>query len=75
MPDYELRSEVTGSVWKVLVQPGAKVAAEEPLVVVESMKMEIPLLAPAAGEVFSLLVEEGEQVEEDQLLVVLRCPG
>jgi biotin carboxyl carrier protein len=75
MPDYELRSEVTGSVWKVLVQPGTKVAAEDPLVVVESMKMEIPLLAPAAGEVFSLLVEEGEQVEEDQLLVVLRCPA
>jgi len=75
MPDYELRSEVTGSVWKVLVQPGATVAAEDPLVVVESMKMEIPLLAPAAGEIFSLLVEEGDQVEEDQLLVVLRCPG
>jgi biotin carboxyl carrier protein len=73
MSDVSLTSDVTGSVWKVLVATGDQVKAEQALVVVESMKMEIEVLAPADGEVTAILVQEGEMVEEDQPLLTLRC--
>lgn len=66
-----LQSEVTGTVWKVEVVEGQEVSAEQPLVVMESMKMEIPVAAPRAGRVLQLLVGEGEAVAEGQGVVVL----
>ena len=71
MRDVSLTSEVTGSVWKVLVAPGERVQNGQPLVVVESMKMEIEMLAPADAVVTSILVQEGQMVEEDQALLLL----
>lgn len=67
----ELRAEMVANVWKVLVQPGQRVAADEDLVILESMKMEIPVMAPDAGTVSSVHVTEGSQVAENDLLVVL----
>ncbi|MEV6692805.1 biotin/lipoyl-binding carrier protein [Micromonospora sp. NPDC051196] len=67
----ELRAEMVANVWKVLVQPGQTVAADEDLVILESMKMEIPVMAPSAGTVSSVHVTEGSQVAENDLLVVL----
>ncbi|NJC12962.1 biotin carboxyl carrier protein [Micromonospora profundi] len=67
----ELRAEMVANVWKVLVQPGQQVAADEDLVILESMKMEIPMVAPSAGTVASVHVTEGSQVAENDLLVVL----
>lgn len=72
MNDVTLTSDVTGSVWKVLVALGDQVVADQPLVIIESMKMEVEVLASADGEVASLLVQEGEMVTEDQALLVLR---
>ena len=66
-----LQSEVTGTVWKVEVVEGQEVSAEQPLVVMESMKMEIPVAAPRAGRVLQLLVGEGEAVAEGHGVVVL----
>jgi acetyl-CoA carboxylase biotin carboxyl carrier protein len=71
MARITLQSEVTGTVWKLEVRVGDRVEAEQTLVVLESMKMEIPLTAPRAGTVASLLVQEGEGVSEGQDLVVL----
>ncbi|MET3391484.1 biotin carboxyl carrier protein [Variovorax sp. 1140] len=71
MRDVSLTSDVTGSVWKVLVAPGERVQNGQPLVVVESMKMEIEMLAPADAVVTSILVQEGQMVEEDQVLALL----
>lgn len=71
MRDVSLTSDVTGSVWKVLVAPGEQVQNGQPLVVVESMKMEIEMLAPADAVVTSILVQEGQMVEEDQALLLL----
>jgi biotin carboxyl carrier protein len=62
---------VTGSVWKIEATQGKKVKEDDVLVVIESMKMEIPVLAPAAGTVKELLVAEDESVDEGQALVVL----
>lgn len=71
MASTTLQSEVTGTVWKVEVRPGDSVSAEQPLVVLESMKMEIPVCAPHAGTVLEVLVTEGEGVAEGQDVVVL----
>jgi acetyl-CoA carboxylase biotin carboxyl carrier protein len=63
---HTVRSEVTGSVWKVEVTVGQAVNEGDTLVIVESMKMEIPVTAPAAGVVQEIFVAEGEQVADDQ---------
>lgn len=68
---HTVRSEVTGSVWKVEVTAGQSVSEGDTLLVVESMKMEIPISAPAAGVVREILVAEGEPVADDQIVVLL----
>ena len=71
MERLNIESEVTGNVWKVETAIGATVAEGDVLLVLESMKMEIPVEAPAAGTVAELLVREEDAVTEDQLLAVL----
>ena len=71
MERLNIESEVTGNVWKVETTVGATVAEGDVLLVLESMKMEIPVEAPAAGTVAELLVREEDAVTEDQLLAVL----
>ena len=70
----EIRSDIAGMVWKIEVAEGTLVAAEDVLIILESMKMEVPVNAPAAGRVRSIAVAEGATVQEDDLLVVLE-PG
>ncbi len=64
-------SEITGSVWKILVRPGDALEVDGTLMVLESMKMEIPVLTPDGGRVVQLLVAEGESVKEGQELAVV----
>jgi urea carboxylase len=71
MPQIRLSSEVTGTVCKVEVRPGDTVATGQDLVILESMKMEIPVSAPHAGTVLELLVAEGEAVAEGQDVVLI----
>jgi len=71
MAELKVRSEIAGSVWKVEVAVGDTVAADDPLLVLESMKMEIPLLAPRGGTVTAILVKEGEAVAEGDIAVIL----
>jgi len=66
-----IRSDVAGSVWKVEVAVGQRVAAGDVLVIVESMKMEIPVEAPADGTVAEIRVTEGEAVAEGAIVAVL----
>jgi len=67
----KVKSEVAGSVWKVEAAVGQAVNEGDTLVIVESMKMEIPITAPAAGVVREILVAEGEPVADDQLVATL----
>ena len=67
----DVKSEITGVVRKLEVSPGAQVAEGDDLMILESMKMEIPVPAPVAGRVRSIAVSEGDSVEEDQVLAVL----
>jgi acetyl-CoA carboxylase biotin carboxyl carrier protein len=64
-------SEVAGSVWKIETQVGDAVAEGQQLLIIESMKMEIPVEAPHAGTVVEIRVNEGDPVEEEMVLVVL----
>ena len=66
-----IKCEVAGKVVRVEAAAGATVAQDDAILIVESMKMEIPLFAPSAGTVKSILVAEGEDVAEDQELVLM----
>lgn len=68
MAKVSVESEVTGNVWKVLLGPGDTVQAGDVIMILESMKMEIPVEAPVAGTLEQVLVAPEEQVEEDQVL-------
>lgn len=71
MSKIEIRSEIPGNVLRIEVAVGDKVGEEDAIVMVESMKMEIPIGAPAAGTITEILVEEGEGIEEGQVVAVM----
>ena len=71
MAKMEVESEVTGNVWKILVEEGSKVTSGDVVMILESMKMEIPVEAPADGTIAELLVQEEDQVEDDQVVAVI----
>ena len=71
MAVIEAKAEVTGSIWKIKTQPGDKVGAGDELLIIESMKMEIPLIAEEDGTVREILVKEGDAIAEGQTLVLL----
>ena len=64
----EIRAEVSGTVWKIEAAAGDRLSAGDAVLILESMKMEIPVEAPADGIVREILVKEGDLVEEDQPL-------
>ncbi|CAI8944626.1 MULTISPECIES: urea carboxylase [Pseudomonas syringae group] len=66
-----VESHIAGNLWQVQVQPGERVEAGDVLVILESMKMEIPLLAPVAGVVQEVRVQPGSAVRAGQRVVVL----
>jgi acetyl-CoA carboxylase biotin carboxyl carrier protein len=73
MAAIQVKSELTARVWKIEVATGKVVAAGDSLMILESMKMEIPVLAPAAGKVLRLMVGEADPVSEGQLLAVIEA--
>ena len=72
MAEIKVASELNAIVWKIEVAAGATVSAGDTLMILEAMKMEIPVAAPRAGTVKSLLVEERQQVAEGQPLAILQ---
>ncbi|MET0467976.1 MAG: biotin/lipoyl-binding carrier protein [Aeromicrobium sp.] len=62
-------AEIVGNVWKILAREGDQVGPGDPLVILESMKMEIPVTAPAHGHVAAILVSEGQIVQEGDPVV------
>ena len=67
----EIRAEMVANVWKVLVSEGDQVDDGDTLVILESMKMEIPVLAESPGVVTKLHVAEGDVVQEGDLIAVI----
>jgi len=66
-----VEAEMVANVWKVLVAPGAEVAEGDTIVILESMKMEIPVVAPQGGTVTAVNVVEGGVVQEGDVIAVV----
>ncbi len=71
MAEIEARTEVAGSVWKILTEVGQRVEAGDTIMLIESMKMEIPVAADTPGIILRFLVEEKAAVAEGQLVALL----
>jgi biotin carboxyl carrier protein len=67
----EVRAEMVANVWKVVAAEGDTVADGDTLVILESMKMEIPVLAEGSGTLTKLAVSEGDIVQEGDLIAVI----
>ena len=71
MATEKVKAEITGKVWKIVTQPGQQLAEEETILIMESMKMEIPIVAPVKATLKEILVKEGQEVSEGQDLAVI----
>ena len=71
MSNLQIEAEVTGNVWKIEKNIGDRVEAEDVIMILESMKMEIPVEAPCAGTLVELLVKEEDSVSEDQVIAII----
>ncbi len=71
MARVEIRSEVTGNVWKIEASVGDQLEGETTIMILESMKMEIPVETPVAGTLTELLVSEEDAVDEDQVVAIV----
>ena len=67
----EIRAEMVANVWKVVATPGQPVQDGDTLVILESMKMEIPVLAESDGTLTKLAVAEGDVIQEGDLIAVI----
>ncbi|MFQ5827767.1 MAG: biotin/lipoyl-binding carrier protein [Candidatus Methylomirabilia bacterium] len=70
MPE-EVKAHITGVVFQVLAKSGERMGAGDPIVVLESMKMEIPVEAPRDGTLVEVTVQEGETVQEGDTVALL----
>ena len=66
----EIQSKITGKVWKIEVSIGDQLAQDDPIIILESMKMEIPIDAPADGKVVEILVAEEDVVNEGDVVAI-----
>jgi acetyl-CoA carboxylase biotin carboxyl carrier protein len=71
MAECEAKSEVTGSVWRIVTEVGQKVDVGDTIMIIESMKMEIPVIAEEGGTIKAFLVKEEAAVSEGQTVAVL----
>ncbi len=71
MARVAVESEIAGSIWKIEVEAGKSVSQGDTLLIIESMKMEIPVVAPGDGTVAEILVNEKDAVSEGQPLLML----
>ncbi|MBN9559316.1 MAG: biotin/lipoyl-binding carrier protein [Alphaproteobacteria bacterium] len=71
MAETKVLSELNGTVWKIESAPGDRVAEGDTLILLESMKMEIPVMAPKDGVVKEILVKEEQAVTEGEVLATM----
>jgi len=71
MAEQQVETEVGGTVWKIECAEGGSLAEGDPILIVESMKMEIPIAAPGNARVIKLLVSVGDTVTEGQAVAIV----
>ncbi len=67
----EVKAELVGNLWKIVTEVGQAVEEDDTLMILESMKMEIPITSPLTGTVKAILVKEGDVVQEGQTVAVV----
>ena len=67
----EVKAELVGNLWKIVTKVGEQVEEDDTLMILESMKMEIPITSPITGTVKEILVAEGDIVQEGQTVAVV----
>jgi acetyl-CoA carboxylase biotin carboxyl carrier protein len=75
MARKEIASDVSGKVWKIEVQEGAEIGEDESIMIIDSMKMEIPVSSTASGRVIHILVKEGDAVADGQTVAIIDVEG
>jgi acetyl-CoA carboxylase biotin carboxyl carrier protein len=68
MATIEVKTEITGNVWKITAEVGQQLKEDETILVLESMKMEIPVAAPEDGRLTEILVAEGDTITEGSVV-------
>lgn len=71
MASIEVKSEIAGKVWRIDTAVGEALDEDDPVLTLESMKMEIPVVAPRDGKVAEILVAEGDAIAEGQVVAKL----
>jgi acetyl-CoA carboxylase biotin carboxyl carrier protein len=67
----EVKAELVGNLWKIVAEVGQQVEEDDALMILESMKMEIPITSPLTGTVKEILVKEGDVVQEGQTVAIV----
>jgi acetyl-CoA carboxylase biotin carboxyl carrier protein len=67
----EVKAELVGNLWKIVTEVGQQVEEDDTLMILESMKMEIPITSPLTGTVKEILVSEGDVVQEGQTVAIV----
>ena len=67
----EVEAQIAGNLWKIEKSVGEKVEVDDVIMIIESMKMEIPVEAPCAGQICEIRVQEGESIEEGAILALI----
>lgn len=68
MAIFEVKTDITGSVWKITAKVGDQLHEDDPIIIMESMKMEIPIVAPEDGRLIEILVAEDDIVPEGSVV-------
>ena len=71
MENQDVKTEITGLVWKIEAKIGDDLSEDDVIMILESMKMEIPVMAHCDGKLTEILVAEGDQVVEEQTVAIL----
>ena len=71
MAEFKVEADLAGTVWQVSAEPGHSLAEGDPILILESMKMEIPVESPCSARLVALHVSAGEVVREGQVLATL----
>jgi len=68
MAIVNVKTEIAGTVWQIVAAVGSTLGEEDPILVLESMKMEIPVTAPKSGKLVEILVAEGDTIAEGRVV-------
>jgi acetyl-CoA carboxylase biotin carboxyl carrier protein len=73
MAIIDVKTEITGNIWRIVTKVGDQLGEDDPILIMESMKMEIPVAAPEEGRLVEILVSEGDTVTEGSVVARLEA--